>query len=142
MEKNIILTQKEINAYISAFKEFHRDIETIDNVTGVNQLENCTFELIDYINTNEELIFEEKLRMKIIPEADLSQNYILEFKGYQYTIDEDEPTKPTIQTSYLPLIHVSDNIYENETPFDVIYVLPEDMKLVTKYNKREYVPRW
>lgn len=139
MDKGAVLTQSQINGIISVFKEFFYEGEDIPNPTDINELSGCSFEFIDYINSNEELIFEDKIKCRIIQNIDLGQTYKLQFLAYHYTIDstiDGDGLKPTLQSKTITLTEQEDNIFTYNVG-ETMYILPSNIQLFTYYNKPE-----
>ena len=138
LEKGENITTAELNAIISVFKQYYMDKEYITSPNDLNDLTDCTFQFLNSIYTNEELIFENEIRCKLIPkdDLDLGRRYQIKCQYYAYTIDDDISTLPNLNTGIFDLIADPDNEnqYTCELEDDVIYMKLENIILITKYD--------
>lgn len=139
-EKGENITVDELNGIISVFKQYHMDKEYITSPNDLNDLTDCTFQFINHFYTNEELIFENEIRCKIIPkdELDLGRHYLIKCQYYAYGIDDDPSSLPALNTGIFDLVEDSnnENHYTCTLEDDVIYMKLENIILVTKYDKK------
>ena len=140
LEKGENITTAELNAIISVFKQYYMDKEYITSPNDVNDLTDCTFQFLNGIYTNEELIFENEIICELITkdELDLGRRYQIKCQYYAYTIDDDISTLPTINTGIFDLTSDPDNEnqYTYELEDDVIYMKLENIVLITKYDNK------
>ena len=139
-EKGENITPAELNGIISVFKHYHMDKEYITSPNDLNDLTDCTFKFINHFYTNEELIFENEIRCKIIPkdELDLGRHFMIKCQYYAYSIDDDPSSLPSLKTGIFDLVEDSnnENQYTCKLEDDVIYVKLENIILITKYDKK------
>lgn len=139
-EKGENITPAELNGIISIFKQYHMDKEYILSPNELNDLTNCTFQFINHFYTNEELIFENEIRCKIIPkdELDLGRHFMIKCQYYAYSIDDDPSSTPSLKTGIFDLVEDSnnENQYIGILEDDVIYMKLENIILITKYDKK------
>lgn len=129
------ITQTELNGVISLFCQFYRHQEYFDYEDETIGLETCNIQILNGIYTDEELIAETPLQVKITDERFPNQNYQIAFDYYNYQPDtDDEP--PILQRQYFQLELDSNGIAEitlDDT--NVIYIMLNNWELVTSFNK-------
>lgn len=129
------LTQAEINGIISVFCHFYEHHETFDYSDETIEFDTCDLEILNGIYSDEELIVETPLRVKVSDELYPNQNYQLAVDYYSYTPDLDDEL-PYLKREYYPLSLDEDNVAEID--FDdssVVYIMLGNWELVTKFNK-------
>ena len=129
------ITQSELNGVISLFCHFYKHQEIFDYSSDEIELDTCTLQILNGIYSDEELIAETPLKIKITDEQFPIQNYQLAFDYYDYKPDnDDEP--PVLQREYFDL--ELDSNGEAEIDFDdndVVYILLPNWELVTSFDK-------
>ena len=132
---NETITQSELNGVISLFCHFYKHQEIFDYSSDEIELDTCTLQILNGIYSDEELIAETPLKIKITDEQFPIQNYQLAFDYYDYKPDnDDEP--PVLQREYFDL--ELDSNGEAEIDFDdndVVYILLPNWELVTSFDK-------
>jgi hypothetical protein len=127
-------SQAEINAIISLFCHFYEHHESFDYSDDVVEFDTCKLQVLNGIYSDEELIVETPLRVKITDELFPCQSYYLAVDYYSYEPDTDN-LLPQLQRKYFPL-SLNDSVAE--TDFDdssVVYIMLTNWKLVTKFDK-------
>ena len=128
-------TQAEINGVISLFCHFYEHHENFDYQTGEIKFDVCTLEILNGIYSDEELIVESPLKVKISDEEFSNQNYILAVNYYSYGPDTDD-VLPQLKRDYFSLGLNEDNIAEIDfDDEDVVYIMLDNWELVTKFDK-------
>lgn len=129
------LTDAEVNGIISVFCHYYEHHETFDYSDENIELDTCDLEVLNSIYSDEELIVETPLQVKITDERFNNQNYYLGLMYYSYLPDQDnEP--PVLEKKFFPLVLDEDNIGEIDFDgADVVYVMLTDWVLVTKFDK-------
>ena len=129
------ITQSELNGIISLFCHFYKHQETFDYSDEEIGLDTCDLQILNGIYSDEELIVETPLKIKITDERFPVQNYQIAFDYYAYEPDLDEEP-PQLQRQYYPLTLDSDGVAEITIPdTDVIYIMLNNWELVTSFNK-------
>lgn len=126
--------QAEINGVISLFCHFYEHHESFEYSDEVMEFDTCDLQIINGIYSDEELIVETPLRVKITDELFPCQSYYLAVDYYSYEPDTDN-LLPQLQRKYFPLT-VNEGIAEID--FDdssVVYIMLTNWKLVTKFDK-------
>ena len=129
------ITQSELNGVISLFCHFYKHQETFDYDPEEIPLETCNLTILNGIYTDEELIVETPLTVKITDERFPIQNYQLAFDYYAYEPDLDDEL-PQLQREYFDL--TLDSNGESEIDIedtDVIYIMLTNWELVTSFDK-------
>jgi len=127
-------SQAEINAVISLFCHFYEHHESFDYSDDVVELDTCKFQVLNGIYSDEELIVETPLKVKITDELFPCQSYYLAVDYYCYEPDTDN-LLPQLQRKYFPL-SLNDGVAEID--FDdssVVYIMLSNWELVTKFDK-------
>ena len=129
------ITQSELNGVISLFCHFYKHQETFDYSDEEIGLDTCNLQILNGIYSDEELIVETPLTVKITDERFPVQNYQLAFDYYAYEPDlDDEP--PQLQRQYFDLTLDSNGEAEiTLEDTDVIYIMLTNWELVTSFNK-------
>jgi hypothetical protein len=129
------ITQSELNGVISLFCHFYKHQEIFDYSSDEIELDTCTLQILNGIYSDEELIAETPLKIKITDEQFPIQNYQLAFDYYNYKPDrDDEP--PILKREYFPLELDSNGEAEiSLDDTDVIYILLPNWELVTSFDK-------
>lgn len=143
LQKNSNITQSELNGIISVFKHFHQDKDIIQDPYGVNECQYSTFEFINSIPTNEELIFENEIICNINKHTpiNLGEHYQIRADYYEYDLDNDPNTYPVLKSKIFDLSPVGDNKYKCVLDSPVIYMQPSNIILITRYDGKIKVPR-
>ena len=84
------ITQSELNGVISLFCHFYKHQETFDYSDEEIGLDTCNLQILNGIYSDEELIVETPLTIKITDERFPIQNYQLAFDYYAYEPDLDD----------------------------------------------------
>ena len=127
-------SQAEINAVISLFCHFYEHHESFDYSDDVVEFDTCKLQVLNGIYSDEELIVETPLKVKITDELFPCQSYHLAMDYYSYEPDTDN-LLPQLQRKYFPL-SLNDSVAEID--FDdssVVYIMLTNWKLVTKFDK-------
>jgi len=127
-------SQAEINAVISLFCHFYEHHESFDYSDDVVEFDTCKLQVLNGIYSDEELIVETPLKVKITDELFPCQSYYLAMDYYSYEPDTDN-LLPQLQRKYFPL-SLNDSVAEID--FDdssVVYIMLTNWKLVTKFDK-------
>lgn len=129
------ITQSELNGVISLFCHFYKHQGIFDYSSDEIELDTCTLQILNGIYSDEELIAETPLKIKITDEQFPIQNYQLAFDYYNYKPDrDDEP--PILKREYFPLELDSNGEAEiSLDDTDVIYILLPNWELVTSFDK-------
>lgn len=129
------ITQSELNGVISLFCHFYKHQEIFDYSSDEIELDTCTLQILNGIYSDEELIAETPLKIKITDEQFPIQNYQLAFDYYNYKPDrDDEP--PILKREYFPLELDSNGEAEiSLDDTDVIYILLPNWELITSFDK-------
>ena len=130
------ITQSELNGVISLFCHFYKHQEIFDYSSDEIELDTCTLQILNGIYSDEELIAETPLKIKITDEQFPIQNYQLAFDYYNYKPDrDDEP--PILKREYFPLELDSNGEAEiSLDDTDVVYILLPNWELVTSFDKQ------
>ena len=129
------ITQRELNGIISIFCHFYRHQETFDYSDEEIGLDTCNLQILNGIYSDEELIVETPLTIKITDERFPIQNYQLAFDYYAYEPDLDDEL-PQLQREYFDLTLDSNGEAEIDIEdTDVIYIMLTNWELVTSFNK-------
>jgi hypothetical protein len=127
-------SQAEINAVISLFCHFYEHHENFDYSDDVVEFDTCKLQILNGIYSDEELIVETPLRVKITDELFPCQSYYLAVDYYSYEPDTDN-LLPQLQRKYFPLT-VNNGVAEIDfDDADVVYIMLTNWKLVTKFDK-------
>ena len=127
-------SQAEINAVISLFCHFYEHHESFDYSDDMVELDTCKFQVLNGIYSDEELIVETPLKVKIADGLFPFQSYYLAVDYYSYEPDTDN-LLPQLQRKYFPL-SLNDSVAEID--FDdneVVYIMLSNWRLVTKFDK-------
>ena len=129
------ITSSEINGIISLFCHFYKHKETFDYDSEPLGFDTCDLQILNGIYSDEELIVETPLKVKITEERFPNQNYKLAFDYYEYSPDtDDEP--PQLQRQYFDLTLDENMEAEITLPdADVIYIQLTNWELVTTFDK-------
>lgn len=129
------ITQSELNGIISLFCHFYKHQEYFDYENPLIELETCNLQILNGIYSDEELITETPLQLKISDELFPNQNYQIAFDYYAYEPDtDDEP--PKLQRQYFDLTLDSNGEAEINIPdTEVIYIMHNNWELVTSFDK-------
>lgn len=127
-------TQAEINAVISLFCHFYEHHENFDYRAGEIDFDTCSLEIMNGIYSDEELIVETPLKVKISDEKFPCQNYLLAVDYYSYLPDTDNKL-PQLQREYFPLQLNGSNYIVDFGDADVVYIMLSNWELVTKFDK-------
>ena len=129
------ITQRELNGIISIFCHFYRHQETFDYSDEEIGLDTCDLQILNGIYSDEELIVETPLTVKITDERFPIQNYQLAFDYYAYEPDLDDEL-PQLQREYFDLTLDSNGEAEIDIEdTDVIYIMLTNWELVTSFDK-------
>ena len=127
-------TQAEINAVISLFCHFYEHHESFDYSPDEIEFDTCKLQVLNGIYSDEELIVETPLRVKITDELFPCQIYYLAVDYYSYEPDTDN-LLPQLQREYFPL-SLNDDVAEIDfDDADVVYIMLSNWRLVTKFDK-------
>lgn len=127
-------TQAEINGVISLFCHFYEHHEDFEYSPETIEFDTCNLQILNGIYSDEELIVETPLKLKITNEKFPCQNYYLAVNYYSYLPDTDDQL-PQLQREYMPLT-LNDGIAElNFNDSDVVYIMLSNWELVTKFDK-------
>lgn len=129
------ITQAEVNGVISLFCHFYKHQEIFDYDSEEINFDTCDLEILNGIYTDEELIVETSLKLKLSNEQFPNQSYKLAFDYYAYDPDLDDEL-PKVQRQYFDLILDSNGEAEitlDDT--DVFYILLSNWELVTSFDK-------
>lgn len=136
-----ILTQEEINGIISVFCNYYEHHESFEYSDEVIELETCDVEILNGIYSDEELIVENHLNVKISEERFPNQNYFLAFDYFSYIPDTDDEL-PVLKHDYFELVLDRDNVAKIDFgDVDVVYIMLENWDLITKFNKPVLIER-
>ena len=127
-------SQAEINAVLSLFCHFYEHHESFEYSDDVVELDTCKLQILNGIYSDEELIVEAPLKVKITDELFPYQSYYLAVDYYCYDPDTDN-LLPQLQRKYFPL-SLNDGVAEID--FDdneVVYIMLTNWRLVTKFDK-------
>ncbi len=127
-------TQAEINAVLSLFCHFYEHHESFDYSPDEIEFDTCKLQVLNGVYSDEELIVETPLRVKISDELFPCQKYYLAVDYYSYDPDTDN-LLPQLQREYFPL-SLNDGVAEID--FDdneVVYIMLTNWRLVTKFDK-------
>ena len=129
------ITQAELNSVILLFCHFYRHQETFEYDQEEIGFDTCDLQILNGIYSDEELIVETPLKIKISEERFPNQNYQLAFDYYSYNPDTDDEL-PQLQREYFDLTLDSNGEAEINIPdTDVIYIMLENWELVTSFDK-------
>ena len=129
------ITQRELNGIISLFCHFYRHQETFEYDQEEIGFDTCNLQILNGIYSDEELIVETPLKVKISDERFPNQNYQLAFDYYSYNPDTDDEL-PQLQREYFDLTLDSNGEAEiTIEDTDVIYIMLENWELVTSFDK-------
>ena len=129
------ITQSELNGIISLFCHFYRHQETFEYDQEEIGFDTCDLQILNGIYSDEELIVETPLKVKISEERFPNQNYQLAFDYYSYNPDTDDEL-PQLQREYFDLTLDSNGEAEiTIEDTDVIYIMLENWELVTSFDK-------
>ena len=129
------ITQSELNGIISLFCHFYRHQETFEYDQEEIGFDTCDLQILNGIYSDEELIVETPLKLKISEERFPNQNYQIAFDYYSYNPDTDDEL-PQLQREYFDLTLDSNGEAEINIPdTDVIYIMLENWELVTSFDK-------
>jgi hypothetical protein len=128
------LTQADINGLISVFCQFYEYHETFDYASDLIEFDNVDLQIQNGIYSDEELISESPLKVKISNETFPNQRYIIGFDYYSYEPDSDDDL-PELKRDYFDLEPDSNGVAEVEFDDDVLYIKLENWELVTKFDK-------
>ncbi len=127
-------TQAEINGVISLFCHFYEHHEDFEYTDEVLEFDTCDLQILNGIYSDEELIVEPPLKVKITNELFDCQTYYIGINYYSYGPDTDN-LLPPLQRGYFPL-EVNDGIGEIDfNDEDVVYIMLDNWELVTKFDK-------
>ena len=127
-------TQAEINGVISLFCHFYEHHEDFEYTDEVLEFDTCDLQILNGIYSDEELIVEPPLKVKITNELFPCQTYYIGINYYSYGPDTDN-LLPPLQRGYFP-ITVNEGIGQitfDDT--DVVYIMLDNWELVTKFDK-------
>ena len=129
------ITQAELNGIISLFCHFYKHQELFDYSDEEIGFETCNLQIQNGIYSDEKLIVETPLQIKITDERFPNQNYQIAFDYYAYNPDlDDEP--PQLQRDYFPLELDENHEAEITIPdTDIIYIMLENWELITTFDK-------
>ena len=96
------ITQSELNGIISLFCHFYRHQETFEYDQEEIGFDTCDLQILNGIYSDEELIVETPLKLKISEERFPNQNYQIAFDYYSYNPDTDDEL-PQLQREYFDL---------------------------------------
>ena len=129
------ITQSELNEVMSLFCHFYKHQETFDYSDEEIGLDTCDLQILNGIYSDEELIVETPLTVKITDERFPIQNYQLAFDYYAYEPDLDDEL-PQLQREYFDLTLDSNGEAEIDIEdTDVIYIMLTNWELVTSFDK-------
>ena len=129
------MTPAEINGFISVFCHFYEHHEDFDYSDDVIEFDTCNLEILNGLYSDEELIVETPLKVKISEETFACQNYLLAVDYYAYAPDTDD-VLPQLKREHFPLLLDDDNIAEIDfNDEDVVYVMLSNWELVTRFDK-------
>ena len=129
------ITQAELNGVISLFCHFYRHVETFDYTDEELEFDTCNLQILNGIYSDEELIVESPLKVKISEERFPIQNYKIGVSYYSYEPDTDDEL-PLLQKGYLDLTLDSNGVGEVEfDDADVVYIMLDAWELVTTFDK-------
>lgn len=128
------LTQADINGLISVFCQFYEYHETFDYSKDIIEFDNVDLQIQNGIYTDEELIVESTLQVKMSNETFPNQRYFIGFDYYSYLPDSDDDLPPLLH-DFFELELDEDGVAEVEFENDVIYIKLENWELITKFNK-------
>ena len=127
-------TQAEINGIISLFCHFYEHHEDFEYSPETIEFDTCKLQILNGIYSDEELIVETPLQIKITNEKFPCQNYYLAVNYYSYLPDTDDQL-PQLQREYMPLT-LNEGIAELDfNDSDVVYIMLSNWELVTKFDK-------
>ena len=127
-------TQAEINGVISLFCHFYEHHEDFEYSPETIEFDTCKLQILNGIYSDEELIVETPLQIKITNEKFPCQNYYLAVNYYSYLPDTDDQL-PQLQREYMPLT-LNEGIAELDfNDSDVVYIMLDNWELVTKFDK-------
>lgn len=129
------LTQSDVNGLISLFCKYYKHQELFDYSSDMIGLETCNLEILNGLYSDEELIVESSLKLKLTEELAPNQSYQLAFDYYAYDPDMDDEL-PKVQRQYFDLTVASNGEAEiSLDDTDVFYILLENWELVTSFDK-------
>lgn len=129
------LTQSDVNGLISLFCHYYKHQELFDYSSDMIGLETCNLEILNGLYSDEELIVESSLKLKLTEELAPNQSYKLAFDYYAYDPDMDDEL-PKVQRQYFDLTVASNGETEiSLDDTDVFYILLENWELVTSFDK-------
>lgn len=129
------LSQAEINGIISVFCHFYEHHETFDYSDELIELELADIQILNGIYSDEELIVEPPLKVKITNDSYPNQNYTLGLDYYTYNPDMDD-VPPVLKHDYFPLELDGNGVAEiSFDDSDVAYIMLTNWSLVVKFNK-------
>lgn len=129
------LTQSDVNGLISLFCHFYKHQEIFDYSSDAIGLDTCNLEILNGLYSDEELIVESSLKLKLTDELAVNQSYKLAFDYYAYDPDMDDEL-PKVQRQYFDLTVASNGEAEiSLEDTDVFYILLENWELVTSFDK-------
>ena len=129
------ITQAELNGVISLFCHFYKHVETFDYTNDEIEFDTCKLQILNGIYSDEELIVETPLKVKITNEKFPIQNYKLGVSYYSYEPDTDDEL-PNLQKDYFDLTLDSNGIAEIDfDDADVVYIMLTPWELVTSFDK-------
>ena len=128
------ITQAELNGIISLFCHFYEHHEPFEYSDEKIELDTCNLEILNGIYSDEELIVETPLKVKVSDEEFPCQRYFLAVNYYSYLPDTDD-VLPQLQRGYFPL-ELNEGIAEIDfEDSDVVYIMLDNWELVTKFDK-------
>ena len=129
------ITQAELNGVISLFCHFYKHIEGFDYTDEELSFDTCKLQILNGIYSDEELIVETPLQVKISDERFPVQNYKLGVSYYSYTPDTDNELPP-LQHDYFDLTLDINGVAELDfDDSDVVYIMLTGWELVTSFDK-------
>lgn len=124
-------TQDEINGVISLFCHFYEHHESFNYTDEEIEFDTCKLQILNGIYSDEELIVETPLKLRITDELFECQRYFLGISYYSYTPDTDN-LLPELKREYFEI-----DPTDGEIEFDnnVVYIMLDNWELVTKFDK-------
>lgn len=128
------LTQEEINGIISIFCHFYEHHETFNYTNETIELDTCDIQILNGIYSDEELISELPLQIRVTNEEFECQRYLLAVDYYSYDPDTDN-ILPALNRKFFE-VNLIDGVGEiNFDGEDVVYIMLSNWTWVTKYDK-------